>query len=189
VADGHPYLHILIKFAVSRVSQRFNRDASLARTPQKGKSNMKHYSRIIATITLLLLALGTTAAHASPASGTITVTPNTGLSDGQTVQISGSGFRSNVVLNFGECGPVDTKPFNGGRHLALCSDSAVSAVTTDASGSFSVTFTVSTLIQGTTRVHGHNVPATYDCTLLNDCHIHVNSLTGGTVLNLAISFS
>ena len=149
---------------------------------------MKHYSRIIATITLLLLALGTTAAHASPQSGTITVTPNTGLSDLQTVQISGSGFRSNIVLNFSECGPVDTKPFNGGRHLALCSDSAVSA-TTDANGSFSVNFIVSTLIQGTTRVHGHNVPATYDCTLLNDCHIHVNSLTGGTVINLAISFS
>ena len=149
---------------------------------------MKNYSRIIATITLLLLALGTTAAHASPSSATITVTPSSGLVDGQTVQISGSGFRSNIVLNFGECGPVDTKPFNGGRHLALCSDYGVST-TTDASGSFSVTFTVSTLIQGTTRVHGHNVPATYDCTLLNDCHIHVNSLTGGTVLNLDISFS
>ena len=148
---------------------------------------MKNYKRFIAIIAVLLLASGTNSAFAAPDSGTITVTPNTGLSDGQTVQISGSGFRSNIDLAFGECGPVDTKPFNGGRHLALCEDYFVTA-TTDANGSFSVDFTVSTILQGTIREHGKNVPATYDCTLLNDCHIHVNSLTGGTVINLDISF-
>lgn len=148
---------------------------------------MKNYKRIITTITILLLAWATTAAHASPPSPTVTVTPNTGLSDGQTVQISGSGFRSNVDLIFIECGPLDTQPFSGGRHSATCSDYAVTA-TTDASGSFSVNFTVSTLVQGTTRVHGKNVPGTYDCTPLNDCHIHVYSLTGGTVINRDISF-
>jgi len=149
---------------------------------------MKDHKRIIiAIISILLLAAGTKRTLASAPSPTVTVTPNTGLSDGQTVQISGSGFRSNFVLYFAECGPLDTQPFSGGRHSATCSDYFVSA-TTDASGSFSANFTVSTLIQGGTRVHGKNVPGTYDCAPLNDCHIHVYSLIGGTVINRDISF-
>jgi neocarzinostatin family protein len=148
---------------------------------------MKNHVHIIAAIIVLLLAIGITGANASPNLGTISVTPNTGLADGQIVQITGSGFRSNINLFFAECGPVDTKPFAGGRTSATCSDSFVTA-TTDANGSFTTSLTVSTLVVGTVREQGKYVPATYDCAPLNDCHIHVNSQTGGTVINLDISF-
>ncbi len=54
-------------------------------TVTERKINMKHYTRIIASLTLLLVALGTTATQASAPSGAITVTSRTGLVDGQTV--------------------------------------------------------------------------------------------------------
>ncbi len=151
---------------------------------------MRNYTRVIATITLLLLALGTTAAHASPPSGPISVTPDTGLVDGQTVLVSGSGFQKNLDLSIIECGPIQPFPLKGGWQSATCTSYAV-AVTTDANGSFAAqAFTVSTVIQGAYWTQGHNVPATYDCRARNDCHLHVYSTArGNTSVNQDISFS
>jgi len=134
---------------------------------------MKHKSRIFATRALLLLALGTVVAAGNFPWGTITVTPATGLADGQTVQVSGSEFLRNLELRIIECGPSQALPPTGGMIGAICSDYSV-AVTTDANGNFAAQdFTVSTLIQGSRWVHGHYVPVTYDCLANNDCHIHV----------------
>lgn len=151
---------------------------------------MKHYKRIIAAITVLLFALGTKSALASTSSPTVSVTPNTGLVDGQTVQVSGSGFQANIDLAIIECGPVQPFPLKGGPRTATCSYYFV-LVTTDANGNFSATdFTVSTVIQGDYRIHGHNVPDTYDCTVKNDCHLHLYTPhTGSASVNQDISFA
>ncbi len=151
---------------------------------------MKHYMRIIASLTLLLLALGTTAVQASAPSGTITVTPSTGLVDGQTVQVSGSGFQKNLDLAIIECGPVQPFPARSPWRSATCTYYAVT-VTTDANGNFAAqAFTVSSTIQGAYWTQGHNVPASYDCRIQNDCHIHVYSTgRGNTSVNQDISFS
>ena len=151
---------------------------------------MKNYTRILASITLLLLAFGTTVAHASAPSGTISVTPNTGLADGQSVQVSGSGFQKNLALAIIECGPIQPFPLKGGWQSATCTYYSV-AVTTDADGNFAAQdFTVSSVIQGAYWTHGHNVPATYDCLVRNDCHIHVYStVSGNTSVNQDLLFS
>jgi hypothetical protein len=145
------------------------------------------------TVSLLafsLMAVGTMAARANGNFGVISVTPNTGLTDGQAVQISGSEFQKNGALRIVECGPSQQPPIKGGGVSATCTNYSVD-VTTDNNGTFPPqSFTVSTFIQGFTREHGHNVPATHDCLPANDCHIHVYApVNGDASANQDISFS
>ncbi len=153
---------------------------------------MKKHRLLIAGAAISLFALAPLGAYgAEPAFpwGQITVTPSTGLADGQTVQVSGTDFLKNTELRIIECGPSQGIPPTGGFVGAICTNYSV-AVTTDADGSFAAQgFTVSAVIEGARWSHGHNVPATYDCTVANDCHIHVfAAVTGTGAANQDISF-
>jgi neocarzinostatin family protein len=152
---------------------------------------MKKHTLLVAAA-LALFALAPLGAHAGQPAfpwGTITVTPSTGLADGQTVQVSGANFLKNTQLLIIECGPSQGIPPVGGFVQAICTSSAVS-VKTGPDGSFVATsFTVSTVIHGTQSSHGQTVPATYDCSVANDCHIHVFApVTGVAAANQDISF-
>jgi len=149
---------------------------------------MNAHKLINAAITVTLvacsaLAVATLAARAGAPPypwGVISVTPNTGLTDGQAVQVSGSEFQSNRDLRIEECGPVHGLPPKGGFETAICSSYSVD-VTTDDNGNFAAqNFTVSTTIVGSDWFHGHNQPATHDCLPANDCHIHVFAPDKGT---------
>jgi Neocarzinostatin family len=158
----------------------------------RGVYLMKNHRLVIAATAMVVFAFAPLGAHAgAPAFpwGQIVVAPNTGLVDGQTVQVSGTDFQKNTELRIVECGPTQGIPPVGGFVTAICTDYSV-VVTTDAEGNFAVqSFTVSTLIQGSRWSHGHNVPATYDCLVANDCHIHVFAdVTGTGSANQDISF-
>ncbi len=149
---------------------------------------MKNHKLVIVTFTIALLAFGTVGAINRFPWGTIQVSPNTGLTDGQTVQVSGSNFKKNLNVHIIECGPILTE-WKGGWESATCTSYEV-LVTTDANGNLPATnFTVATTINGFKWSHGHNVPATYDCLTHNDCHIHVFAYNGPGSANQDISFA
>ncbi len=104
----------------------------------------------------------------------ITVVPDTGLVDGQTVAVSGSGFLPDQNIQIIECGAeVTTPPFIG----ATCTDYLV-GVKIDADGNFGpVNFTVTTSITGSRWEKGHYIPATHQCEATGDCYIHAYATT------------
>jgi hypothetical protein len=111
---------------------------------------------LVASVLLgVVLTAGVAQAQQGP---TVTVTPATGLQDGQTVTVTGSGFSSDVTL-FG---------------LAQCNDDAApnvcigSTVVPGSGGSFSASFTVQRFV-GTT-----------DCAAApGTCFIGGSNLNGG----------
>jgi Neocarzinostatin family len=125
----------------------------------------------------LMAMTGPPAGAAGKPNPEVTVTPNTGLVDGQMVVVSGTGFQEQLI-NLIECGgaDLDAHPVIG----PVCSDYAVT-VRSDAEGNFEpVDFTVATIIVGTRYFHGnHLVAATHDCEPVDDCYIKAYSLTGG----------
>src|SRR5262249_22306438 len=90
---------------------------------------------IASVVTSSLLVLGATrppTARPDPLLGVITVAPGAGLTDGQTVQVSGSSFQKNRELRILECGPLsDAHP----PVYAICSKDSVE-VTSDENGAF-----------------------------------------------------
>src|SRR5262245_54686323 len=96
---------------------------------------------IVINVPLLVfsaLAIGTIGARADAPPypwGLISVTPNTGLTDAQTVQVSGSDFQSRRALRIEECGPHHGFPPKGGFETAICSSYSLD-VTTDDNGNF-----------------------------------------------------
>jgi hypothetical protein len=88
------------------------------------------------TFIALLIVCGSTltALHPASAAPSITVTPSTGLVEGQQVTVALSGFGAGESLLFGAC------PTGGG--LLSCDESSAVNVTVDASGRASVPFTV-----------------------------------------------
>ncbi len=138
----------------------------------------------------LLMVGGVTQARvagAAPPNPQITVDPSTGLVDGQTVQVSGTGFQPDQQIQIIECGAeVTTPPFIG----ATCTDYSV-GVQADADGSFApVSFTVRTTIAGSKWVKGHYVPATHDCYPTSDCYVHAYTTTrAARAANQDISFA
>lgn len=122
-----------------------------------------------------LVAMGVTRAHAAgPAKAAITVTPNTGLTDGQHVQVAGSGYQEQQILIV-ECGGADMKarPTVG----PVCSDSNV-AVQSDAQGSFPAQdFVVHSSFTGTRYVKGKLTPASHTCAAASDCYVYAYAKT------------
>lgn len=104
----------------------------------------------------------------------ITVVPDTGLVDGQTVAVSGTGFQPDQGIQMIECGAeVTTPPFIG----ATCSSYSV-GLQADGDGNFGpVNFTVTTSITGSRWVHGHYVAAAHDCAPTADCYVHAYTTT------------
>jgi lysophospholipase L1-like esterase len=70
---------------------------------------------------------------------TVAISPASGLADGQTVQVSGSGFAAGSQIALGECR-------TGATSVADCTVAGALIVTADASGGFITPFTVSRVI-------------------------------------------
>ncbi len=100
------------------------------------------------------------AAVAVPLAPAITVTPATGLVEGDVVTINGTGFPANAFLAFVQCGP--------GTGQEACNLSNIRYVNANASGSFSMSFTPRRIL----RTQGVN----HDCADAGAC-----SIGGGTV--------
>lgn len=134
----------------------------------------------IGIVSVFLLGFGasTSSATGKPSPG-ITVSPSTSLSNGQAVQVSGSGFQEQQI-EIAECGGADLS-----AHPAVgpvCTYFTHSVTTqSDADGNFGPTaFTVEKVIVGTRYVNGnHPVSTTYDCSANNDCYIRAFNTTRG----------
>jgi hypothetical protein len=87
--------------------------------------------------TLALGVLFAVLGSAAPAfaAGSIVVSPSTDLLDGQTVEVSGTGFTANTFLGIAMCEPAPSSTLD-------CDLSPLGTVTTDGEGSFTTTFSV-----------------------------------------------
>jgi hypothetical protein len=132
------------------------------------------HSVALAAIGLLLIATAGIS-RADSTDPQITVAPSSGLADGAMVQVSGSGYQQQDIRII-ECGGGDVS-----AHPAVgkvCTTYSVT-VSSDAAGDFGpVAFRVAGEIDGSQYTDGHHkVPATYDCTVANDCLIRAYALT------------
>ena len=105
-------------------------------------------SAVVAALALAGALVGAgvaSAAHESPRTGpTVTVTPSTGLTNGESVMVSGSGFADGESVYILEC----QNPPTG---QSSCNVGGVVPATTDGSGNLpSTAFTVTTGVFGTT---------------------------------------
>ncbi len=90
-------------------------------------------------------APGSVKAQASSAQ--ITVTPNSNLSNGQQVQVKGSGFAASSAGGMAECNGAPNQPNDqvyGNNVPVGCTNPLQTLVATDATGSFTYTFTIKT---------------------------------------------
>jgi hypothetical protein len=107
--------------------------------------------------TVLQTAAGTTpatqtpsstpTAHASAADPTVTVTSSTGLTDGQGVTVSGSGYGANAFGAVVQCSSAPGQPtvtVQGNAVPVSCTNPLHAVKSTDASGAFTTAFTVHT---------------------------------------------
>ncbi|GIJ76571.1 Neocarzinostatin family protein [Micromonospora phaseoli] len=77
----------------------------------------------------------------APAAPTVTVTPATGLADGQVVTVDAAGLRPSTVFHIGQCAIVGNEmPCNGAETIS---------VSTTASGTLSAKLTVRLTYRGT----------------------------------------
>jgi hypothetical protein len=83
------------------------------------------------------LATMTAVAEAAPM---ISVSPSTGLLDGQTVTVSGTGFRPLATVYVATCPPTATQPLD-------CDESNFASLGADVDGSVTITYTVHRLIR------------------------------------------
>lgn len=116
----------------------------------------------------------------SPTSGkapTVTVTPRTGLRDGQKVQVTGRGFTPGRTLQVVECGYRGQQTAPGDCNLG-----GMDTVIVDGAGGVATTFTVVRGPFGTSRVV---------CSATQDCVVAVTeaSLTPGEEANAHIRFT
>jgi hypothetical protein len=79
------------------------------------------------------------AAFSPPCIPTLTVNPNTGLADGQSVTVTGTGFSANAEIGLAECEPGTTSEES-------CDLSNDLIVQSDNSGDFSTTFNVARIL-------------------------------------------
>ena len=115
------------------------------------------------------MIVGTTAPafSATGAMVPITISPNTGLTNGQSVTITGSGFAHTSIGNFLECNSdakqptvMDGSPVNTAISVSCNAPSYSHLVTTTATGGLSGTFTV---VQGTVGPPCGPAPAVVTC--------------------------
>ncbi len=125
---------------------------------------------VCATAALLVLVAVPAPAGASPAPS-VTATPSTGLVDGQSVTVAGSGFAPGARVGIEEC-PLDHAPFG-------CSGIEFTR-TADANGAFSSSITVFTRFQ--------DVGPLVDClTVSGGCTLEVNRFTEDVVVPISFA--
>ncbi|MGA7835591.1 MAG: neocarzinostatin apoprotein domain-containing protein [Acidimicrobiales bacterium] len=105
---------------------------------------MKRVITSVATIAMLLGGLGIAGAVSAGAAATvvptITLTPNTGLTNNQDITITGTGFAPNTALAGVEC----NGQASASAGTAGCAVAAPDLITTNASGGFTSSFYVAT---------------------------------------------
>lgn len=99
-----------------------------------------------------LLVAGLTACHPGPA---VSVTPNTGLVDGQQVVVSGGGYSANATVGVVQC-PT------GADSLDDCDSETAHTLSTDGNGHFTTTMSVLRTI-----TDGHEQQT--DCSVADSC--------------------
>jgi len=141
-------------------------------------------SRTVTSLVVAFLFLAAVGAAGAPTAAqksmvVITVTPDSELADGQTVQVSGTGFQEQQI-QIAQCGGGDLSAHPAVGPVCTYFTYSVNAQT-GIGGSFGPTaFTVQKAFTGTRYVNGnHPVPTSYDCGPLNDCYLRVYSLTRG----------
>jgi len=110
----------------------------------------------------------------------LTANPSTGLADGQTITVTGSGFTPFVGVGMVECQEGATGPSG-------CDLSTLREVGTDGSGSFSTPYTVTRIMTTTSGKLGAN--KTIDCAL-SPCFLGAADLSNYSVsAAVAIAFN
>jgi hypothetical protein len=107
-------------------------------------------TRIGIALTVMAVALGGSLVTASPAGAaevhTVTVTPSTGLADGQTVTVSGTGFDETPLINdwvVSQCSAaILNAPNDVGAAINNCDQSTAAFAHADAAGNISTSFVV-----------------------------------------------
>ncbi|MFD1044466.1 enediyne antibiotic chromoprotein [Kibdelosporangium lantanae] len=116
---------------------------------------------------------------------TIAVTPTTGLSDGQSVAVTGSGSPGGALIDTIECEvPVGTSTVS-------CDTADVTVTTSDASGAFSTTLTVRAQFDGVDASTGQPTKKV-DCTIAPGCIVLSTTVDANSPAHsnpVAISFS
>jgi len=136
------------------------------------------WTRLAGGTSLALAGIMGASAHAAPPKPAITVTPNTGLADGQHVQVSGTRYQGNQAIAIVECGGGD----RNARPIVspVCSDYSV-AVQADAQGNFPAQdFVAHTSFTGTRYAKGTQPsPASHTCAASGDCYIYAYAKNHG----------
>ena len=128
---------------------------------------------------LLLLAAGLTAVTALSACTpvpTVSVSPATGLADGQTVTVTGRGYSANAPVGILQCPADATSPDR-------CDGRTADSFSTDASGGFSRSAVVHRVI---TDAHG----VTTDCGTAGACaviSVYIHGFQGRAAAPLAFA--
>jgi Neocarzinostatin family len=137
--------------------------------------------RVCVVLTLAAVALWSAVAPAGAQTQepTITVTPNTGLVDGQVVSLTGTGFADISSIAGLECPPQfgGRTEFTINEVLSSCGFVAFAGeITTDATGNVTGSATVREVFETSGGA------TTYDCTVRNDCVLLVAGLVSGAEL-------
>lgn len=125
---------------------------------------MRQISRPISLVVMLVASLVVlTAAPARATAASLTITPATGLIDGQTVHLVASGLATNSPAGVEQCVT--------GHLLAGCDSGSFTSAQTSGSGGFSLDFTVQTIL--------HTPDGTFDCRT-TDCVLGTNTTFDAT---------
>lgn len=100
----------------------------------------------------LVVAVGLTACNTGPA---VSVTPNTGLVDGQVVTVTGSGYAPNSSVGMVQC-------VAGADSIDDCDGRTATSHSADANGGYVKPLTVYKVIR-------HNIDETTDCSVPGNC--------------------
>lgn len=136
-------------------------------------------ARIVAGSAVVLGLLTMAQLPASAAAPTLTVTPSSGLSDGATVQVSGTGLQAGATYDVGECAWVESG-------VLACAPETFTRATADSAGSLDSPLTVrktftGVLFDGTTW-------GTVDCAT-TECQVGASDAAGNGIGSVPISFT
>src|SRR5690606_23989387 len=129
--------------------------------------------RLLSVLTVVAGLLAATAVTALPSSAaepnvaaapTATVTPSTGLVQGDTVTVAGTGFPGTTMLGIIQCIPGDGVEF--------CGMSTLTYASTNPAGAFSTTFVPRRIL----RVAGVD----HDCSVAGACRIGIGTVPDGS---------
>lgn len=121
---------------------------------------MRRVSRHVTLVLMLVVPLLAVTAPAASATSALTITPATGLIDGQTVHLVATGLSANSVSGTEQC--------VSGHQLSGCDPLSFTLASTDAMGGFSADFVVRTIM--------HTPDGTFDCRTAS-CVIGTNTTT------------